>query len=111
MANFPYQRVSGHGTVIDSRKHMDRRTSVSRTACLVGSLSMAMLLPCAAIGHHTFAYVYNTSQVAEIVGEVIDVQWGKMGSRTEAGVETTLDGTAPSGYAEGCRGYYHRRRA
>ncbi len=68
---------------------------------LAGSLCMAMLLPCAAIGHHTFAYAYNTSQVAEIVGEVIDVQWEsphvRFRMRTDDGNVWSIESNSPAG--------------
>ena len=101
VANFPHQRVGVSDTAIDSPKQMDSRTAVSRITCLVGSLCVAMLLPCAAIGHHTFAYVYNTSQVAEIVGEVIDVQWEsphvRFRMRTDDGDVWSIESNSPAG--------------
>ena len=47
------------------------RCPVSRVPIVSG----ALLLSWTAIGHHTFAYVYNTSQVAEIEGEVVELRW------------------------------------
>ena len=41
----------------------------------IGLLLGLLLLPWLASGHHTFGYFFNTSQVAEIEGEVIAVQW------------------------------------
>ncbi len=38
-------------------------------------LTIALLLPLATSGHHSFPEHFNTSQIAEIEGEVTDVQW------------------------------------
>ena len=80
---------------------MENRTSVSQIACLASSLYMAMLLPYAAVGHHTFAYDYNTSQVAEIVGEVIEVQWEsphvRFRMRTDDGDVWSIESNSPGG--------------
>ena len=101
VANFPHRRVGGSDAVICSRNDMDIRTSVRQMKFLAGSLCMAMLLPCAAIGHHTFAYAYNTSQVAEIVGEVIDVQWEsphvRFRMRTDDGNVWSIESNSPAG--------------
>ena len=38
-------------------------------------LAFALLLPLTASGHHSFPEHFNTSQIAEIEGEVTDVRW------------------------------------
>ena len=38
-------------------------------------LAIALLLPLTASGHHSFPEHFNTSQIAEIEGEVTDVRW------------------------------------
>lgn len=59
------------------------------------------MLPLAAGAHHTFAYTYNTSQVAEIVGEVIEVQWEsphiRLRMRTDGGEVWDIESNSPGG--------------
>lgn len=74
---------------------------MNRILMLAGSALLSVLLPCTAVAHHTFAYEYNTSQVAEIVGEVIDVQWQnphvRFRMRTEGGEIWSIESNSPSG--------------
>ena len=41
----------------------------------LGFLAVALLLPLATSGHHSFPEHFNTSQIAEIEGEVTEVRW------------------------------------
>ena len=66
------------------------------------SLLLGLLfLPWFAFGHHTFGYTYNTSQTAEIEGEVIGVQWENphisFSMRTDDGVVWTIESNSPNG--------------
>ena len=66
------------------------------------SLFLGMLfVPWLAFGHHTFGYTYNTSQVAEIEGEVIRVQWENphisFRMRTDDGVVWIIESNSPNG--------------
>ena len=61
----------------------------------------ALLLSWTAIGHHTFAYVYNTSLVAEIEGEVVELQWEnphiRFRVRTGNGEVWSIESNSPGG--------------
>ena len=54
---------------------MQTNTPWLRLVSCAPVLTGALLLSWTAVGHHTFAYVYNTSQVAEIEGEVVELRW------------------------------------
>ena len=60
-----------------------------------------LLLPLIASGHHTFGYFYNTSQTAEIEGEVVAVQWANphitFSMRTGAGDIWEIESNSPGG--------------
>ncbi len=45
------------------------------TVSRLGFLAVALLMPLAASGHHSFPEHFNTSQITEIEGEVTDVRW------------------------------------
>ena len=47
----------------------------NQTARRLGFLAIALLLPLITSGHHSFPEHFNTSQTAEIEGEVTDVRW------------------------------------
>lgn len=51
------------------------RPQMNETVRRLGFLAIALLLPLTASGHHSFPEHFNTSQIAEIEGEVIDVRW------------------------------------
>jgi len=51
------------------------RYRTDETISRLSVLAVALLLPLAASGHHSFPEHFNTSQIAEIEGEVTDVQW------------------------------------
>ena len=51
------------------------RYRTDETISRLSVLAVALLLPLAAAGHHSFPEHFNTSQIAEIEGEVTDVQW------------------------------------
>jgi len=60
-----------------------------------------LMLPWLTFGHHTFGYTFNTSQTAEIEGEVIDVQWENphisFHMRTDDGAVWTIESNSPNG--------------
>lgn len=72
-----------------------------RNSLRAGFFLGALLLPWWVLGHHTFGYVYNTSQVAEIEGEVIDVQWESphisFSVRTDDGEVWSIESNSPGG--------------
>ena len=74
---------------------MSRYTRMAVTMCL----TMAVAGPLN--GHHTFAYVYNTSQVAEIEGEVIELEWEnphiQFRMRTDSGEVWNIESNSPAG--------------
>ena len=74
---------------------------MNRYTRAVASLLLATALPGTSIAHHTFAYDYNTSQVVEIVGEVIEVQWEnphiQFRMRTENGEVWSIESNSPAG--------------
>ena len=74
---------------------------MSRYSWLFAALPLAVALPGTSSGHHTFAYEYNTSQVAEIVGEVIEVRWEsphiRFRMRTGEGEVWTIESNSPGG--------------
>ncbi len=74
---------------------------MNRCARVVAGLFLATAMPGASTGHHTFAYDYNTSQVAEIVGEVIEVQWEnphiRLRVRTGNGEVWSIESNSPAG--------------
>ncbi len=53
---------------------MDRHRT-DETVSRLGFLAVALLLPLATSGHHSFPEHFNTSQIAEIEGEVTEVRW------------------------------------
>lgn len=53
---------------------MDRHRT-DETVSRLSVLAVTLLLPLAASGHHSFPERFNTSQIAEIEGEVTAVQW------------------------------------
>ncbi len=53
---------------------MDRHRT-DETVSRLSFLAVALLLPLATSGHHSFPEHFNTSQIAEIEGEVIEVRW------------------------------------
>ena len=66
------------------------------------SLAFGVLfLPCLALGHHTFGYTFNTSQTAEIEGEVVAVQWENphilFSMRTDDGEVWNIESNSPGG--------------
>ena len=73
---------------------MTRSTRVAATAALT-------LLSAAANSHHTFGYVYNTSQYHEIEGEVIFVRWESphilFNVRTDEGEVWEIESNSPGG--------------
>ncbi|MGI9260129.1 MAG: DUF6152 family protein [Gammaproteobacteria bacterium] len=73
---------------------MTRVTLVAAGAALV-------LLSGASRGHHTFGYVYNTSQYHEIEGEVIFVRWENphilFNVRTDNGEVWEIESNSPGG--------------
>ncbi len=73
------------------------RSYLRRASLCLGML----LLPWLAFSHHTFGYTFNTSQVAEIEGEVIDVQWANphivFSMRTDDGEIWSIESNSPSG--------------
>lgn len=66
-----------------------------------GLLLGLLLIPWLAFGHHTFGYVFNTSQVAEIEGEVIEVRWVNphvlFSMRTNEGAVWEIQSNSPNG--------------
>ena len=74
---------------------------MNRYTRAVASLLLATALPGTSIAHHTFAYDYNTSQVVEIAGEVIEVQWEnphiQFRMRTENGEVWSIESNSPAG--------------
>jgi hypothetical protein len=74
---------------------------VSRSNQNLGIAVAALLLPYLAIAHHTFGYTFNTSQTAEIEGEVVDVQWSNphivFSMRTEDGEIWSIESNSPNG--------------
>ncbi|MDE0001955.1 MAG: DUF6152 family protein [Rhodospirillaceae bacterium] len=81
---------------------------MNRRTWLTAIVALAIVLPAASIGHHTFAYTYNTSQVAEIAGEVIEVRWEnphvQFRMRTEDGEIWSIESNSPAGMQR--RGIY-----
>ena len=79
----------------------DMRTLMRRNGHRASFFLGALLLPWLALAHHTFGYVYNTSQVAEIEGEVIDVQWENphinFSMRTDDGEVWSIESNSPAG--------------
>lgn len=79
-----------------------------RTTRLTAVMVLATVLPATSAGHHTFAYTYNTSQVAEIEGEVIELQWEnphvQFRMRTEDGEVWSVESNSPAGMQR--RGIY-----
>ena len=79
-----------------------------RKTRLTAVVALTAVLPATSAGHHTFAYTYNTSQVAEIEGEVIEVQWEnphvQFRMRTEDGEVWSIESNSPSGMQR--RGIY-----
>lgn len=75
-------------------------TTMRSHARISASLGL-LLFPWLVSAHHTFGYVYNTSQVAEIEGEVIDVQWEsphiRFLVRTDDGEVWSIESNSPSG--------------
>ncbi len=53
---------------------MDRHRT-DETVSRLSFLAVALLLPLATSGHHSFPEHFNTSQIAEIEGEVTEVRW------------------------------------
>ncbi len=53
---------------------MDRHRT-DETVSRLGFLAVALLLPLATSGHHSFPEHFNTIQIAEIEGEVTEVRW------------------------------------
>ncbi len=47
----------------------------NETARRLSFLAIALFLPLTTFGHHSFPEHFNTSQIAEIEGEVTDVRW------------------------------------
>ena len=74
---------------------------MSRYTWMVVTTSLAMALAGPLNGHHTFAYVYNTSQVAEIEGEVIELEWEnphiQLRMRTDSGEVWSIESNSPAG--------------
>lgn len=74
---------------------------MGRKTRLTAIVALASVLPATSIGHHTFAYTYNTSQVVEIEGEVIEVQWEnphvQFRMRTEDGEIWSIESNSPAG--------------
>lgn len=74
---------------------------MSRKNRLTAVVVLATVLPVPSMGHHTFAYDYNTSQVAEIEGEVIELQWEnphvQFRMRTEDGEVWSIESNSPAG--------------
>lgn len=72
-----------------------------RNIQIVSLAVCVLLLPCFAVAHHTFGYTFNTSQTAEIDGEVVDVQWSNphivFSMRTEEGEIWTIESNSPNG--------------
>ena len=68
---------------------------------MADTVALAVAAPGASIGHHTFAYVYNTSQVREIAGEVIEVHWEnphiQFRIRTDGGEVWSIESNSPAG--------------
>lgn len=60
-----------------------------------------LFLPLIAFGHHTFGYIYNTSQTTEIDGQVVAVQWANphitFTMRTGAGDIWEIESNSPGG--------------
>jgi len=53
---------------------MDRHRT-DETISRLSFLAVALLLPLSTLGHHSFPEHFNTSQIAEIEGEVTAVEW------------------------------------
>ena len=74
---------------------------MSRKTRLTAIAAVATVLPVTSIGHHTFAYTYNTSQVAEIAGKVIEVRWEnphiQIRMRTEDSELWSIESNSPAG--------------
>lgn len=75
---------------------------------LTAIAALATVLPVTSTGHHTFAHTYNTSQVAEIAGEVIEVRWEnphiRFRVRTEDSEVWSIESNSPTGMQR--RGVY-----
>ncbi len=75
-----------------------------RRLCLIScalAVSATTLLSWTALGHHTFAYDYNTSQVSEIEGEVVELHWQNphigIRIRTSGGDIWSIESNSPGG--------------
>ncbi|HEY5622155.1 MAG TPA: DUF6152 family protein [Gammaproteobacteria bacterium] len=75
-------------------------TMTSRNSSYVLAAVIA-LAPAFAIAHHTFGYVYNTSQYHEIEGEVIFLRWENphilFNMRTDDGEVWEIESNSPGG--------------
>ena len=62
-----------------------------------------LLLPGLVFAHHTFGFIYNTSQVVEIEGEVTYVVWENphilFQMRTDGGEAWSIESNSPNGMA------------
>ena len=60
-----------------------------------------LVLPWSVQAHHTFGYVFNTSQYTEIEGEVIEVVWENphitFSVRTDDGEVWSIESNSPNG--------------
>ena len=74
---------------------------MSRYTRMAVTMSLTMAVAGPLNGHHTFAYVYNTSQVAEIEGEVIELEWEnphiQFRMRTASGEVWSIESNSPAG--------------
>jgi hypothetical protein len=78
-----------------------RNTAMKRYKQRLGLVFCVLFLPGLAIAHHTFGYTFNTSQTAEIEGEVVGVQWTNphivFSMRTDDGEIWDIESNSPNG--------------